>query len=142
MKMKYLIDANIFLQAALEQGKDSECRNFLNKVTEGEIQASVTLFHLDASAVVMENRGLESSEIGNFYFEAYSSQGLEIVNMGVSSRLNALAEDSSSGLDDGLMLQAFKELDIDKIVSYDTDFQKENCITPEEIIGHEGVDSS
>jgi predicted nucleic acid-binding protein len=132
--MKYLIDANVFLQAALGQDSEESCRKFLDRVSSGDIEAATTLFHMDASAVVMENRSMEREDIGSFYFEAYSSEGLEIVNTGVSARLNALSDNTRSGLDDGLLSAAFKELDVDKIVTYDTDFEEENRITPEEII--------
>lgn len=132
--MKYLIDANIFLQTALEQENDRPCTKFLNKVTEGDIEAKTTLFHMDASAVIMENRGMKKEEIGNFYFDAYSSEGLEIVNTGISSRLNALADQKHSGLDDGLLWEAFQELEVDKIVTYDTDFDEEDTVTPEEVL--------
>jgi predicted nucleic acid-binding protein len=132
--MKYLIDANIFLHAALQQDSGDECKEFLDRVSSGEIEAKVTMFHLDASAIIMENRGLSREDIGNFYFEAYSSEGLEIVNAGVSARLDALASSKHQGLDDGLLLQAFEELEVDRIVAYDTDFEEENRTTPEEIL--------
>jgi len=131
--MKYLIDTNIFLHAALEQDKEQKCRKFLDEVSSGEIEAAVTLFHMDASAIIMENRGISEEDIAKFYFEAYSGQGLEIVNLGISTRLNALADNSHSGLDDGLISQAFKELDVKKIVTYDQDFE-EKRVTPEDII--------
>lgn len=132
--MKYLIDTNVFLHAALEQGNEEICKEFLDKVSSGEIEAVTTLFHMDASAIIMENRGMEGDEIGNFYFEAYSSEGLEVVNLGISARLNALASDNHGGLDDSLLSEAFKELDAEKIVTYDTDFKEENRITPEDIV--------
>jgi predicted nucleic acid-binding protein len=132
--MKYLIDANIFLQAALEQDNKEVCTEFLNKVSSGDIEAKVTLFHMDASAIILENQGVSPTDIGNFYFQAYNSEGLEIVNLGISTRLNALANNTHNGLDDSLILEAFKELEISKIVTYDTDFDQKNRITPEEIL--------
>lgn len=132
--MKYLIDVNVFLQTALEQEKDSPCTELLNRISEGDIEAKTTLFHMDASAVIMENRGMKPEEIGNFYFDAHSSEGLEIVNTGISSRLNALASEEHSGLDDGLLWQAFHELEVDKIVTYDNDFEQDRTVTPEEVL--------
>lgn len=134
MKMRYLIDANIFLHTALEQSNSSACKKFLDKVSEGEIEAFSTIFHTDAAAIVMENRGLRKSDIGEYYFEIYRSEGLRIVNLGFKARMNALADNNHSGLDDGLMIQAMKQLDIDKIVTYDKDFDEEKRIVPEEIM--------
>lgn len=132
--MRYLIDANIFLNIALQEEKENACKEFLDEVSSGNIEAVTTLFHMDASAIVMENRGVEHKDIGNFYFEAYNSKGLEIVNTGLSSRMNALAGNEYSGFDDSLLLQAFNELEADKIVTYDEGFDQENKITPEEVL--------
>lgn len=130
--MKYLIDTNVFLHAALSQDRESECVNFLDSVSSGDIEAAVSLFHLDAAAMIMENRGVPGEDIGNFYFEAYSSEGLEVVNLGVSTRLNAVASEKHSGLDDSLLYEGSRELEVDKIVSYDNDFKE--AITPEEVL--------
>ena len=132
--MKYLIDANVFLQTALGQEKGQNCRKLLDRISEGDIQAKTTLFHLDASSVVMENRGLSQKDLGNFYFEVYSSEGLEVVNTGISARLNALANEKHSGLDDGILLQAYQELEVDKIITYDTDFEEGKRVTPEKVL--------
>ena len=132
--MKYLIDANIFLHVALKQEKEGACKEFLDEVSSGEIEAAVTLFHMDASAVIMQNRGMSQNEVGNFYFEAYSSKGLEIIHTGVSTRLNALANKNHSGLDDSLVSRALEELDVEKVVTYDTDFSDEKRVTPEEVL--------
>lgn len=132
--MKYLIDANVFLHAALEQGKEQYCRKFLDEISSGSIQAQATLFHMDAAAIIMENRAMDKEEIAKFYFEAYKSEGLEIVNTGVSARINALTNDRHNDLDDGLISQAFNELEADKIVTYNEDFDEDDRVTPEEIL--------
>lgn len=132
--MKYLIDANIFLHAALEQENEDICKEFLDKVSEGDIDASVTLFHLDASAVVMQRKGISQNALADFYFEAYRSEGLEVINLGIPSRLNALTDDKHSRLDDSLLLQAYRELDNEKIVTYDKDFKDKKRTTPRQVL--------
>ncbi|MFB6158130.1 MAG: hypothetical protein ABEJ95_00535 [Candidatus Nanohalobium sp.] len=134
MKNKYLIDSNIFLHLYLEQDEESVCRTLLNKLGSGRVEAAVTLFHLDAAAIVMERDGLTQKEIAEFYARVYQSKGIEIMHLGVVGRLNGLADRNHSGIDDSLIEQALKDRDLDRIITYDTDFDEELRITPEEIL--------
>lgn len=132
--MKYLIDVNILLQPVLEQGKADVCQELLNKLDYGELKGSMTVFHLDAAAVILMNKGVDKQDIANLYFRIYDSEGLNVEYIGISARLNALADNDHEGIDDGLMIQAMDELDVDKIITYDTDFNEKQRITPEEIL--------
>jgi predicted nucleic acid-binding protein len=134
MKSKYLIDVNILIQPYLNQDRAEICADLLNKLDDGEIEAKVTLFHLDAAAIILENRDMSQNEIAEFYFRAYQCDGLEIATLGISGRLNALANDKYEGLDDSLILQAKKDLKIDQIITYDKDFNKDIRAAPEEIL--------
>ena len=134
MRNKYLIDANIFLHLYLEQGEESACRDLLNALDEGEIDAKTTLFHLDAAAIVMERDGMNQREIAEFYARVYQSQGIDVVLLGIKGRLNSLATDKQAGLDDSLIEQAMKELNLDKVITYDADFEEQIRTTPEQVL--------
>jgi predicted nucleic acid-binding protein len=132
--MKYLIDANILIQPFLKQDKSEKCAELLNKMDYGEIEGIITVFHLDAAGIVLENKGMNKEDLAQLYYRIYDSEGLEARYTGISARLNALADEKHQGIDDSLISQAFDELEAEKIVSYDTDFDKERRTTPEKIL--------
>ncbi|MFX0163510.1 MAG: hypothetical protein ACFE68_09320 [Candidatus Hodarchaeota archaeon] len=53
----YFIDANIFLELALDQDKANDCEGFLKRVQNGGLRGVITDFLIDAIIIVMENRG-------------------------------------------------------------------------------------
>lgn len=134
MKNKYLIDSNIFLHLYLQQDEESVCRSLLNNLDSGDYEAAVTLFHLDAAAIVMERDGMNQREIAEFYARVYQSEGINIVCLGVAGRLNGLAGQRHPGLDDSLIEQALNDRNLDKVITYDTDFDEEERVTPEEVL--------
>jgi predicted nucleic acid-binding protein len=129
-----LIDVNILVKPYLNQDKADICEEFLNKVDYGEIDAVVTVFHLDAAAVILEQKGLSSKKVAQFYYRVYDAEGLKVRYMGLESRLEGLAEEKHSELDDSLLEQALNDLEADEIVTYDTDLDEELRVMPEEIL--------
>ncbi len=53
----YFIDANIFLELALDQDKADDCEFFLKRVQNGGLRGVIKDFLIDAIIIVMENRG-------------------------------------------------------------------------------------
>lgn len=140
--MKYLIDANVLIQPFLKQGKAEECAELLNKLDYGEVEGVITVFHLDAAAIVLRNKGMSKEDAAQLYYRVYDSDGLEARYTGLSARLNALADEGHDGMDDGLVSQALTELNLEKVITYDTDFKEEVRITPKEVLSRQGADSS
>jgi predicted nucleic acid-binding protein len=132
--MKYLIDANIFLEAQLEQGKSEVCRDFLSEVRDGNIEGVLTMFHADTVAVMMENKGFQD-KISGFMLSLYMYEGLDVFTLELSGKAEAMMSDNGLSFDDSVAVQTMEELDIEKIVSYDDDFDgvKER-VTPEEAL--------
>ncbi|MFB6174407.1 MAG: type II toxin-antitoxin system VapC family toxin [Candidatus Nanohalobium sp.] len=132
--MKCLIDANIFLEAQLEQGKSEVCREFLAEVRDGDIEGVLTMFHADTIAVMMENRGFQD-KISGFMLSLYMYEGLDVFTLELSGKAKAMMSDTGLSFDDSIAVQTMKELEIEKIVSYDDDFDglKERT-TPEEVL--------
>lgn len=131
--MTYLIDANIFLEAQLEQGKSEVCREFLGKVRDGNVEAVLTMFHADTIAIMMENKGF-GDKISGFLLSLYMYEGLDVLNMELSSKAEAAMSDNSLGFDDSIAFQALNEVEAEKIVTYDDDFDEKVRITPEKVL--------
>ncbi len=132
--MKYLIDANIFLEAQLEEGKSEVCRGFLAEVRDGSIEGVLTMFHADTVAVMMENKGFQD-KISGFMLSLYMYKGLDVFTLELSGKAEAMMSDNGLSFDDSIAVQTMEELEIEKIVSYDDDFDGvRERITPREVL--------
>ena len=63
----YFLDANVFLELALDQQRADQCSLFLRKIQKGLIKAVVTDFHVDTIMLMMEKYG-KSPEIAAIHF--------------------------------------------------------------------------
>ena len=134
-----LLDANIFLEAELAEIHGPACKQFLEKLRDGEIKAAITDFHVDSIVIVMEKYGKRWSEISLFLASLLRYRGLKVYPLSLVSRIKATSFMKEYGLnfDDALAVQALKELSTNIIVSYDEDFNSIEWIkrqTPEELL--------
>ncbi len=119
-----LIDSNIFLENQLSQKKAKQCDKFLKEVKKGKINAYITSFHIDAISIIMESYGSSWREIMTFLSSLYMYEGLSIINQstGQKTRSCLLMKEHGLDFDDSIALQSMIDSDIEKIVSFDTDF--------------------
>lgn len=116
-----IIDANIFLEAALDQERSEPCLQFLEKVRDGNVSAVITDFHLDSILAVLENHGMGWLEITNFLASLVRYKGLTVHSPGLVGRLRAanLMREEGLDFDDALILQTARDLSKSTVVSYD-----------------------
>lgn len=112
-----LIDANIFLELALDQENADQCAALLSAVAEGKIEALVTHFAVHAVEASLR-RGPHLAE---FLQNIERSKGLRIHDTSSSDEVSAslLAEKMGKDFDDGLEYFVAKKLGMDAIVSFD-----------------------
>jgi len=124
LSTEVLIDANIFLEAELAETHGPACKQFLEKVRDGEIKAAITDFHVDSVVIVMEKYGKEWSEICLFLASLLRYRGLRVHPLSLVSRIKSTSfmKDYGITFDDALAVQALKEISSNTIVSYDEDF--------------------
>ncbi len=119
-----LVDANVFLETALKQAKHDECKEFLNRIFDGKIKIFTTDFIVDSVILNMEKNGLSNQAIKEFLTSLLASKGLTIFSLEWTEKLVALdiSREMKLDFDDALILVAMKTLNIDKLVSFDKDF--------------------
>ncbi|MCU4740412.1 PIN domain-containing protein [Halobacteria archaeon AArc-m2/3/4] len=119
-----LIDANVFLEVQLDQGRADEAQRFLERVADGEVGATVTHFHVDAIAYILEQRGNDGA-VETFLLSLLGYDGLSVVTQSVAEKAMACRlfdRYDSLDFDDALAVQAALALEEPTVVSYDTDF--------------------
>lgn len=118
-----LVDANIFLELQLNQGHADACQRFLERVSDGEETASITHFHVDAIAYILEQRASHEA-VETFLLSLLGYDGLTVITQSVAEKGMAcrLLERYGLDFDDALAVQAALSLDESRIISYDTDF--------------------
>ena len=124
--VKYLVDANIFLEVELGQEKADVCEGILRKFYLGEMEGILVDFAIDTIIIVMENYGKNWSEIRKFLSSLLGYKGLRIYFSSLLDRIMATSHMKNHNLDfdDALTLQVMKENKIENIISYDKDFDK------------------
>jgi len=120
----YFVDANIFLELLLEQGKAEDCEKFLTKVKNGEEEAVITDFLVDAVVLVLESHGRNSDDLATFISSLSAYKGLKVYFLSLVDRLFATRHMKEFGLDfdDATTYQAMKRVSINTLVSFDHDF--------------------
>lgn len=120
----YLIDANIFLELMLDQGRADECQEFLTLVQKGKREAYVTDLTLDSVLIVLENKRRKPSDLRLFLSSIASYEGMTIYFLALSDRLHAtrLMEELKLDYEDSIVVQVAKRLTVDGVVSFDKDF--------------------
>ena len=120
----YLIDANVLLEILLQQQKANDCERFLAKVRDGEVEALITDFLIDAIVLVMENHEKNPDDLATFISSLSAYKGLKIYFLSIADRLLATEHMKKFGLDfdDATTYQTMKRMNITALVSFDDDF--------------------
>lgn len=120
----YFIDANIFLELALDQDKADDCEVFLKRVQNGGLRGVITDFLIDAIIIVMENRGKTPKDLRVFLSSLFGYKGLEVYLLSLLDKIKAtkFMELFGFDFDDATTYQVMKRLKLEKIISYDKGF--------------------
>jgi len=120
----YLLDANIFLEVALDQRLAEECEKLLRDIESSTAEAVISDFHLDTILIIMEHYNSSPSDMRRFISSLLGFRGLRIYTLSLSDRLKATGymEKLCLDYDDALAYQTMKRCKIDVIISYDKHF--------------------
>lgn len=120
----YFVDANIFLEVLLEQKEARHCEIFLTKVMNGEEEAVITDFLIDAIVLVLETHGKDPDDIATFISSLSAYKGLSVYFLSIADRLFATGHMKKLRLDfdDATTYQGIKRMNVSALVSFDSDF--------------------
>ncbi|MFB6199411.1 MAG: type II toxin-antitoxin system VapC family toxin [Candidatus Nanohaloarchaea archaeon] len=119
----YLIDSNIFLEILLKQENKEDCKEVLGKVAEGEIHGVVSKFTVHGIEGMLTE---EPAALDKFMTNITSIVNLQISDTTIQEEKQILeiAKNSSLDFDDALQYSVAQRENIEKIISYDTDFDE------------------
>jgi len=115
-----LVDTCIFLELLLNQSRAQECREFLDKIARGELEAIVTTFTIHAIEAIIN----EADTILSFLRNIMASKGLYVYITTISDEIAAsiLMGKIKRDFDDTLQYYVAKKLGVEAIVSFDKHF--------------------
>ncbi|MBO3831847.1 MAG: type II toxin-antitoxin system VapC family toxin [Candidatus Brockarchaeota archaeon] len=115
-----LVDTNIFLELFLGQEKAEECEKFLQKISDGELEAVVSKFTIHAVEAILNNPSL----ILAFLRNVHGSLGLNVYETSLEDEMasSMLMDKIKLDFDDSLQYYVAKKLGVEAIVSYDKHF--------------------
>lgn len=111
-----LIDANIFLELALDQENAEDCALLLAAISDGDLEAIVTHFAVHAVEASLR----KGKRLTDFLRNIDVSQGLRIYDTTVPAENSAsiIAEKIGKDFDDGLQYYVAKKTGATAIVSF------------------------
>jgi len=115
-----LVDTNIFLELFLGQEKAEECEKFLQKISNGELEAVISKFTIHAIEAILNN----SEPILAFLRNVQGSLGLNVYETSIEDEMAAsmLMNKIKLDFDDTIQYYLAKKLGAEAIVSYDKHF--------------------
>jgi len=110
----------------LDQERADECESFLESVRRGSVEAATTDFIIDSILLVMEREGKKPQDLSLFLSSILGYKSLSLHFLSLYDRIEATRHMERFGLrfDDSTTYQAMKNLQVDQIVSFDTDFDR------------------
>lgn len=117
-----LVDTNIFLELFLGQEKAEECEKFLQKISNGELEAVVSKFTVHAIEAILNDSALILTFLRNFQ----GSLGLNMYETSMEDEMAAsmLMDKIKLDFDNAIQYYLAKKLGVEAIVSYDKHFDK------------------
>ena len=115
-----LLDTNIFLEMFLRQSRAAQCKNLLDRISEGALEAVVTRFSVHAIEALLGKAEIVSMFLRNLE----ASTGLMVYDTGNDDEIatTVVQQKTKLDFDDALQYFVAKKLGADCIVSFDKHF--------------------
>lgn len=124
------IDANIFLELALEDKNAEKCENLLRKIKNGEIKAKTSDFIIYTCLLQIQQKLKSTKIMKEFVLLINDLSSLEIIRPSLQEIYDAIkiSEEYKLDFDDGLVVSCMVNNDIRDLISFDKDFDKVKLI--------------
>ena len=121
--MKYFIDANIFLEVELQDKRKEECERLLGRIAEGLEEGIISDFIMYSILLQLISRSTLSKAKDLSFLEGAN---IEIIVPDMHTLHNALKVMKSYNLDfdDALVISVMASNKINRLVSFDKDFDR------------------
>jgi len=122
--MKYFIDANIFLEVELQDKRKEECERFLGGIAEGLEEGIISDFIMYSILLQLTSRSTLSK--AKDFLSFLEGANIEIIVPDMQTLHNALKVMKSYNLDfdDALVISVMASNKINRLVSFDKDFER------------------
>ena len=122
----FFIDTNIFLEVELMNKRLEECKEFLRKIYRKEINALTSDFVVYSCLIQLQNRTRSTERMREFMLFLANMENLDVRIPSPHAISNAFdfMERYKLDFDDALVVSTMKSLGIEKLVSFDKDFDK------------------
>ena len=130
------VDANIFLEVALEDAKSVSCEFFLRQLARQEITAVTSDFILYTCLIQLEKNYKGTQRVQNFILSMHELKGLTIVRPQLEEMCAAtqISEKYKLDFDDAFVVATMLRRGIKTLISLDKDFDRVKEIVRKEPI--------
>ncbi len=120
------LDANIFLEIALNDKKSEECKKLLDEVLRGKIKAYTSDFIVYSCLLQIQFKTKETKQMRNFILFINSIDNLTILRPSLFDMEKAVEykEKWKLDFDDSLVISCMVNNGIKTLISLDSDFNK------------------
>ena len=120
----FFIDANIFLEVALKDKRSDECKKFLIDVLEKKINAYTSDFILYTCILQIEGKLESRKKMEDFIVLISNMENLEFIrpNLDAMNVAIDIAKKYNLTFDDALVVACMTANNVNKLVSFDSDF--------------------
>lgn len=136
--MKFL-DANIFVYAYYKSGRQltnkervmkERAKRIITKINEGKVQVTTTIVHISEAVNILKH-GMSLQNLTKVVLGLFMLDNVKILTVAREMYFEAVELGGDLKLDpnDALAIDAMKNSDINKIYSFDADFDKVEEIT-------------
>lgn len=126
----YFIDTNVFIEVLLRQEHHEECEGLLRKIDSGAIDCFCSHFSVHSVCAFLHKRKMVS-EARAFLDYLLSLKNLVVLNTSLEDDLEILKVQENTGLDfdDSLQYYLSQQAGCQKIITFDSDFEKAGIAT-------------
>ncbi len=126
MDQVVFLDANIFLEIALNDKKSEDCKKLLDEVMRGKIKAYTSDFIVYSCLLQIQFKTKETKQMKNFILFINSIDNLTILRPSLFDMEKAVEykEKWKLDFDDGLVVSCMVNNGIKTLISLDSDFNK------------------
>jgi len=128
------VDANIFLEIALEDNRNEECKNFIIEILSNKIKAYTSDFIIYTCLIQLQFKSKENIKKMKEFLIFINSLNINIIKPTLNeiSKVMGFMEKYNLDFDDGLVISYMVNNNIKNLISFDKDFDKVDIIKRKE----------